>query len=130
VAAAERAATVLVRLGARHRGRDPLERVLPMDPDGRGRALVDGLIVLDADTDDVPGGLNALIAAQARRASMVVLDAGTAGADTDLPTALRAADLVVLAVRAGVDRPEDVAVVGAALRAGRAGVSGVVVRSA
>ncbi|MCO1658252.1 hypothetical protein [Pseudonocardia humida] len=129
VAAAERAATALVRLGARHRGRDPLERVLPMDPDGRGRPLVDGLTVLDADTDDVPGGLDGLIAAQARRASMVVLDAGTAGGDADLPIALRAADLVVLVARSGVDRPADVAAVGASLRSGRAGLSGVVVQT-
>ena len=60
--------------------------MLPLDPDGRGRPLVDGLTVLDADTDEVPGGLDALIATQSRRASMVVLDAGTAGGDSDLPT--------------------------------------------
>jgi hypothetical protein len=129
VAGAERAVTALVRLGARYRDHDPLERVLPPDPDGRGRPLVDGLTVVDVDVDDVPGGLDTLIAAQSRRASMVVLDVGTAGGDADLPVALRAADLAVLALRPGVDGPVEVGAVAAALRAGRAGVSGVVVHA-
>jgi hypothetical protein len=129
VAAAERGPTTLVRLEPpRHLVDDPLAPVLsPPDGTGWGHTLIDDLAVVDGVGP--ARGIEALVRARVRRGSAVVLDAGVAGAGSDLVEALRVADRTAVVMGLSVDRAPEIRAVAQALAVDRPQSAGIVVQA-